>query len=234
MGAYCSLSIGGITFICPLGFLQRPELAGTTSCAVLIGLAIIVAAIMLVGRFFCGWVCPMSAVLRLSGGRGAESGRVHILAFSAGLASILIASLLLGFPIFCLICPIGAVSRLLVSALSGAVDLLGIMWAAAVLTATVTLIRARRWCNGACPLGAIQALLSYLKLVRIRTGHGCKECNVCAKVCPLGLEIYKGRGVDQMSCTTCLKCVAACPLNALKVVLARSPRSNKFQPGKGE
>lgn len=221
MGAYCSLSIGGITFICPLGFLQRPDLAGTTSCTILIGLTIIMAAILLIGRVFCGWICPMSVTLRISSSRSAENSRLHIFVFSASLVSLLLASWILGFPIFCLICPIGVVSRLIISALSGVVDLWSIAWGAVVLTAMILLIKARRWCNGMCPLGAVQTLLSPLKLMRIRVEHGCRKCDACAKACPLGLEIHEGRKIDQMSCTLCLKCVVICPFNALKLALVR-------------
>lgn len=179
-------------------------------------------AILLLGRFFCGWICPMSIVLRLLGSKGAGgNGRLYIPAFSVSLALILLASWIMGFPVFCIICPIGIVSRLIISALSGILDIWGILWGAVIFTTTITLIKARAWCNGLCPLGALQTLLSPLKLTRIKTSNGCKKCNACAKVCPLGLEIHEGRRIDQMSCTTCLKCVATCPLNTLKLALVR-------------
>ncbi|MEM0329000.1 MAG: 4Fe-4S binding protein [Nitrososphaerota archaeon] len=227
-GAYCSLSAGGVTFLCPLGFLQRPELAGASSCAIIIGVAAILMAILLLGRFFCGWICPMSIVLRLLGSKGAGgNGRLYIPAFSVSLALILLASWIMGFPVFCIICPIGIVSRLIISALSGILDIWGILWGAAIFTATITLIKARAWCNGLCPLGALQTLLSPLKLTRIKASHGCKKCDACVEACPLKLEIHEDRRADQMSCTTCLECVKACPFNALKLVVIRPLSSSK-------
>jgi ferredoxin-type protein NapH len=224
LGGYCLLSLGNMPFICPLGFLQRPSIVEATTHAILIGLAITLALIALHGRIFCGWICPIGLGLRfLKHDKG--NGRGIILAFSISLASMLIVSWILGFPIFCLICPVGIVSRIIASALTGSLDLWSILWGITIFAVITLVLRIHNWCGGVCPLGALQALLSPLKILRIKASSRCTRCRICARNCPLGLEIHKDREVDHMSCTACMKCVAECPFKALKPALS-SPLSS--------
>jgi ferredoxin-type protein NapH len=223
-GGYCLLSLGNIPLICPLGFLQRPSLVEAATHAIFIGLAITLALIALHGRIFCGWICPMGIGLRLLK-HNKGNDRSIILAFSISLASTLIASWILGFPIFCLICPIGIVSRIIASALTGILDLWSIMWGTMVFAAITLVLRVRNWCGGICPLGALQALLSPLKILRIKVSGRCAKCGICTRSCPLGLEIREDERMEHMSCTACMKCVIECPFKALKPAL-NSPLSS--------
>ena len=225
-GGYCLLSLGNILFICPLGFFQRPSLVEAATHTTLIGLAITLALIALHGRIFCGWICPIGIGLRLLK-HDKGNGRGIILVFSISMASMLIASWILGFPIFCLICPVGIVSRIIASALAGSLDIWGILWGITVFAVITLVLRIRNWCGGVCPIGALQALLSPLKILRIRMSSRCARCRICARSCPLGLEIYEDRVIDHMSCTACMKCVAECSFKALKPALSSPLSSTK-------
>ncbi|MCF3653453.1 MAG: 4Fe-4S binding protein [Aigarchaeota archaeon] len=228
-GGYCLLSLGNILFICPLGFFQRPSLVEATTHTTLIGLAITLALIALHGRIFCGWICPIGIGLRLLK-HDKGNGRGIILVFSISMASMLITSWILGFPIFCLVCPIGIVSRIIASALAGSLDLWSILWGIIIFAVITLVLRIRNWCGGVCPLGALQALLSPLKILRIKVSSRCTRCRICARSCPLGLEIHEDRVIDYMSCTACMKCIAECPFKALKPALS-SPLSSMRSRG---
>ena len=227
-GGYCLLSLGNISFICPLGFLQRPSIVEAATHAALTGLAIILTLIALHGRIFCGWICPIGIELRLLK-HDKGNGRGIILVFSISLASMLIASWILGFPIFCLICPVGIVSRIIVSALAGSLDIWSILWGIMIFAVITLVLRIRNWCGGLCPLGALQALLSPLKILRIKVSSRCTRCRICARSCPLGLEIHEDRMIDHMNCTACMKCVAECPFKALKPALSSPSSSTKLK-----
>ncbi len=59
-GSFCGVGIGNITALCPLGALFSMISAKTFIPRVAISLVVGVVLILLLGRAFCGWVCPVS------------------------------------------------------------------------------------------------------------------------------------------------------------------------------
>jgi polyferredoxin len=57
-GTLCSLDIAGARFTCPLGYLQLSLADHHFSPAAWLSVGLLVAIILLAGRFFCAWVCP--------------------------------------------------------------------------------------------------------------------------------------------------------------------------------
>jgi polyferredoxin len=92
-----------------------------------------------------------------------------------------------------------------------------------VLTVTTTagivlgaVFQQRAWCH-ICPMGTLGNWLSKGKKP-LYVSENCKDCNLCAKVCPMQLKPYEYKS-DIMSdgdCIKCNSCVAACPINALE------------------
>lgn len=71
----------------------------------------------------------------------------------------------------------------------------------------------RPWCRYACPLGAISGLFGWMSPVHLkREESACKECGLCSRMCPVGLDIHTLAAVNHPDCMGCLECVAACPL----------------------
>lgn len=69
------------------------------------------------------------------------------------------------------------------------------------------------WCRYLCPYGALTGILSLLSPTRIkRNATTCIDCGKCAKVCPSNISVDRVKTVYSDECTTCLKCVDACPV----------------------
>jgi polyferredoxin len=73
----------------------------------------------------------------------------------------------------------------------------------------------RAWCH-ICPMGTLGNWLSKGK-ERLHVSEHCKECKLCAKVCPMQLKPYEFQAgvMENGDCIKCSSCVAACPIHAL-------------------
>ncbi|MCJ7567036.1 MAG: 4Fe-4S binding protein [Anaerolineales bacterium] len=61
-GTICSLELFGIAFTCPLGFLQITLASRTFVPEAWLSVGLVVLATILLGRFFCAWLCPTPLV----------------------------------------------------------------------------------------------------------------------------------------------------------------------------
>ena len=76
----------------------------------------------------------------------------------------------------------------------------------------------RFFCRYLCPLGAIFALLSPLRLVSVcKKEEKCVGCGKCSRSCPMGLDVYEKDCVQSGECIQCMKCLSACPFEALEM-----------------
>lgn len=70
----------------------------------------------------------------------------------------------------------------------------------------------RFFCRYLCPLGAVFAITSRLKIAKIRkTRTKCGNCRICTNNCAMGIPLYKYDVVNSGECINCMKCIKACP-----------------------
>ena len=70
----------------------------------------------------------------------------------------------------------------------------------------------RFFCKYLCPLGAIFAITSKLRLFKIdKPSAKCGKCRVCTNNCPMGIKLYKNEKVNNGECINCLRCTEVCP-----------------------
>jgi ferredoxin-type protein NapH len=77
-GAICSLGAWRISLTCPLGFLERCLASRDLLPQLWLSVALVVLFVILLGRFFCAWLCPtvlLRDVFRGQGGLNAERNR---------------------------------------------------------------------------------------------------------------------------------------------------------------
>jgi ferredoxin-type protein NapH len=195
------------------GHLLLPE--------VWLGAAIVfVGWLLLGGRTFCAWACPLNVVTDAAAWLRERLGLRDLLAIPtttryAVLALALVLSAVTGVAAFEWVSPIGMLHRAVIyGTLTGLVAVVG------VLLLDLAVLR-HGWCGHLCPLGAFWSLAGYAGLVKVRFDAAtCSRCGDCVKACPeprvLNLNRAAARGaIDGGECTNCGRCVAICPEDSL-------------------
>lgn len=76
----------------------------------------------------------------------------------------------------------------------------------------------RFFCRYLCPLGAIFTPISYLRGLKIyKPTNNCGSCRACTKNCPMGIPLYNTSKVTSGECISCLKCTSVCPRSNAKL-----------------
>ncbi|BES81452.1 quinol dehydrogenase ferredoxin subunit NapH [Pyrodictium abyssi] len=186
------------------------------------------------GRFFCGWVCPMDLVFslferKLSGPRAApltrphSAGRVETAIPLVMMAIYLVLSVLLGQPFFTTVSPVAGMTKLgstlvgVIYNIPGAAIGLVMAWATITGFALIVNIIAeyvfgvkRLWCRFICPIGNTYGYVMnrYSPLrIKVTSVEKCKGCNLCSMACPMSIDLleYIQSGRD-VSDYRCFKC----------------------------
>lgn len=182
---------------------------------------------LLLGRFFCGWICPATFIYELNDNLGVW---LHKLGWPVGRYRldmrlkyiVLVACLLITIPMGAMlissIYPPVVVGRELYFAI--AMGGFGVGSLFFVTTMLFDLLVARRgFCRYLCPGGALYSLLGRYRFLRIkRDVSNCNDCGKCNTACQFGLDPMQDDFGQE--CNNCSACVAICPTDTLKFTTA--------------
>src|SRR5471030_877707 len=182
-------------------------------------------AIMLVtiilGRWFCGWICAFGAYNDLI---YFISKKIFKVKFKVNeqvdsilkylkyvvLLFIIIVSWTIGSNILETVSPWDAFGQ--ITNLSTVFSRLLIGLILLVLITIGAAFIERFFCRYLCPLGAIFAIISRLGITKInKPKDDCGKCRDCTMNCSMGLKLYKVDGARGGDCINCLKCTEVCP-----------------------
>ena len=220
-GSICTISLGPLTIACPLGYVQTALASRSVALGLLIPATVASVGAALIGRAFCGWICPAGDAIQRLGDSGislnvlsprltdfARQNSTRIVLFG----SILAASAILQYPVFCVVCPVGVICRNVISLSqygSAGLDLLLIPVFLALELGLAP------WCAYICPLGTTLSLLSRKNPVHpVIEKVKCISCSICTKVCSMRVTLPKNQNVED--CSKCLECSLRCPTKAIK------------------
>ena len=241
-GTPSAWGIYDIAAICPLGAAEAALASKTVVPPMLIALAIGIALVVLFGRAFCAWGCPIpllrrSFALKEPKRKRRASDALDVPAAQRGgaadsrnwvLGGALLSTAIFGFPVFCLVCPIGLTfaTVLVVWRLFAAGDM---TWSVVLipLLLVVELVFLRKWCTRFCPMAGLMNLVSrFSKTWRpvideskcLETVNGA-ACSKCAIACEADINLrHPDFGERTLAdCTRCRACVDACPAKAVSM-----------------
>ena len=233
-GSLFSLDVFGWPFGDPAALVQALAGGGRPGAHFLLGVGSSLALAFLLGRVFCGWLCPyglLSEAAATLGGRLRARPRAWkvparwelacravVLAAGTGLAACGIPALTrLSFP--------GTLSLAPQIACYNGFDGVFFGLLAAPVTALLLefLTGERLWCRFVCPqgllLGCAARLRSWcgrwsrLPLPAVRWEAACCSCKgetPCAAACTLGVQPRRKDGPDAVRCSICGECVSVC------------------------
>lgn len=193
----------------------------------LLGAGIVLAFYLLVGgRVYCAWVCPVNIVtdaaawlrrrIGLKGARRPSADtRYWLLGFT------LVAALVTGSLAWEWVNPVSMLHR-------GLVFGFGLSWAIVAAVFLYDLLLAPRgWCSHLCPMGAFYSLLGTFAMVRVSAAkrNACDDCMDCFAVCPEPQVLRPAlKAIGQShplildrSCTTCGRCVDVCGKDIFRI-----------------
>lgn len=222
-----SLTLGVLPLTDPFVLAQSLAAGIVPYKEALLGAAIVLAFYLLVGgRMFCSWVCPVNLVtdaaawlrrrLGLKGGRAPDASlRYWLLAF------VLIAAFATGSLAWEWVNPVSMFHR-------GLIFGFGLAWGVVIGVFLYDLLLASRgWCGHVCPMGAFYGLLGRAAALRVSAARRtqCNDCMDCFAVCPEPQVIRPAlKAVGQahplildQDCTNCGRCVDVCGKDVFRI-----------------
>lgn len=225
-GSLWAINIGGLKISDPLAVAGQLFVEFTIYWPFLLSALIPVLLTMLLGRVFCGWICPGYLLYevgdrfrQLLNRAGLRPRNLKLpLPIKYGVLAVgLTAGAVLGVGVFPMVYPPAMIGREIYYQVFYGAFGSGLALLAISLFIEVGISR-RAVCRYLCPGGALYSLLGSARLVRLRRiSSACILCLKCDDACGLGLSPMRDR--TGMECNNCLACVAACPTNALTLGL---------------
>jgi ferredoxin-type protein NapH len=216
-----SLTFDTLPLTDPFLILQSLAARHWPETTALIGAGVVIASyLVLGGRTYCSWACPVNPVTDaaawLRRRLGIEAGaaiRRETRWFVFAVA--LLVSAVTGAIAWEFVNPITAIYR---AALFG--SLAGLSIVAAIFAFDLAVAR-HGWCGHLCPVGAAYGLIGKATLLRVSaSGRArCDDCLDCFAVCPeahviapaLRQQFGGGPVILSADCTACGRCLDVCP-----------------------
>lgn len=191
-----------------------------------------------IGRWACGWLCPMGLVLDI-----VNKGSKHQYEppnWMRGIKYVYLSGLVVlafftSIIFFCRYLCFGAVLGIIPYWLTW--QTVSYTWlfyhlgAFAFYLTVSYFVHGRAWCRYFCPLGAALSLTGFFSMIKLHYNWvWCTKCDVCKTVCPMGIDPTKTNTLmNRLECIKCARCAKKCPNKCLAV--GPSPL---FTPGKDE
>ena len=228
-GNLLSLDFFGLTFVDPLAFLQTLA-GGWPAAKAATGAVLVLLSTLLLGRIFCGWICPYGLaselICAIQGKRRAHNNResvqmqaVGIRAFAARAAvtvfGLLAVLLFLPEPYLNQLSMPGWYTRAMQHAVLFGLPLYGALFFLVLLLVEGFTGR-RVWCRFLCPQSVLLSLCAAFARPGLRLRFARKQCacagtdRPCLAACSLALNPRDITVVQRLNCTNCGDCVDAC------------------------
>ena len=236
-----SLTLDVLPLTDPLVLLQVIASGHLPESAAFIGASIVLVFYLLVGgRVYCSWVCPINIVTDLAEWLRRRLKIKNSANFSSKtrywlLGGILVVAAISGSVAWELANPVSMVYR-------GLVFGMGLAWGVVAAVFLLDLFVGRRaWCGRLCPVGAFYGLLGEVAVLRVSAvrREQCDDCMDCFAICPehqvirpalKGADKGLGPVISSGHCTNCGRCIDVCARDVFEFT-TRFPKSRHVVSG---
>lgn len=208
-------------------YILKPDITFTQLMPELIEVIAIIPLTIIMGRFFCGWMCGYGAfgdfIYKISNRLFKTKFKVNedtdmvlksfkyvLLIFSIFVICTFNITIFKSFnpwDVFGMITTVGKLPDFSYIARSLTVGLILF-----IIIAVGSVFIERFFCRYLCPLGAIFSIISKLRITKIKKERTkCGKCRICTNSCAMGILLYKYDSVKSGECIDCMNCVTACP-----------------------
>ncbi|MCL2789355.1 MAG: 4Fe-4S binding protein [Desulfobulbus sp.] len=228
-GNLLSFDFFGLSVVDPLALLQTLA-GGWPAPKAMAGAALALLIALLLGRVFCGWMCPYALaseiVFAISAKRRAHQKTVATLAHETDIRPFMVRAAVAGLGLFAVLLFLpapylnqlsmpGWYTRALQHAAFFGLPLYG-----ALLFPALLLLEGftgnRFWCRYLCPQSVLLSLFAALPWLGLRLCFVRKQCGcaqndrACLAACSLALNPRKITLAHRLGCTNCGDCVDVC------------------------
>lgn len=187
--------------------------------AVIVGTLIVISSFFL-GRWFCGYVCPIGTIQELIySTRGPKTRFRQLISYKTHRVLNVVKYIIFSFTaiaaffsvqyLYMKFCPILAIGHIQTITITGILILV-------VIVAGGFFIE-RLWCRYLCPYAALmnifQKIADLLKIKRykiFRNIHASINCFNCVNYCPMNIDIGYLEQISDLNCIKCMRCVRQC------------------------
>ncbi len=172
---------------------------------------------MILGRVWCGWLCPQTTLSDLAEWFATRLGlqkknllkEQPIQKIALQIVYLFLAFLVSANLLWYFIEPWDFFAKLVTGQLHYA-SCISLLLVTLVIYLDLALIR-RLMCSDFCPYGRLQTTLADQATLTLHLPpvelHRCIKCGSCVRVCPMGIDIRSGY---QIECINCGRCLDAC------------------------
>jgi len=216
--------------LCPFGGLETlPTLFSSgeyipkiTPSAFILLIAVVILTFIL-GKAFCGYICPLGTIQSLM---NKLARKLHIKQIKIPEKLDKPLRLVKYFVLFLVVFLTYKAGELIIRPydpwaafmhLTSGTEvfeefLIGVIILIALLIASMFVERA--FCRYLCPLGAALSITSRFRIFNIkRNPSSCINCKACTRNCPMGLDVLSSDSVSKSECISCGECISTCPVN---------------------
>lgn len=174
-------------------------------------------SVILVGRAFCGWLCPGGFVNQMIGKISFSKMRVRNrllklapVGMAIGLVVILILWIGIHNPRSMVPIRVGEFWN----SISLSFEHASLSWLIRTFVVlglvAAGLFLSNLWCRFVCPTGGMLEFFKGMALFRVFKTSACNDCDACLRICEMGTR------PDETNCTNCGECLKICPVDAIK------------------